>query len=141
MSEVEELITRLAQHKLDLGTAEMRIAELERELASAEKAIAGLGQRLLYEHLRTCNGSCDIALARRQIGPDGYVPGNARECAEMWEREASRLQNLLRDTQILLDEKNQTADVFMKQIRALQKDNAALRGKLGIDEVGQIGRE
>lgn len=43
-----------------------------------------------------CNGSCDIALARRQVGPDGVVPGCARECAELWEREASRLYNLLR---------------------------------------------
>jgi hypothetical protein len=39
-----------------------------------------------------CDGSCDIALARRQVGPDGVVPGNARECAELWEREASRLR-------------------------------------------------
>ncbi len=38
-----------------------------------------------------CNGSCDIALAGRQVGPDGIVPGNARECAELWEREAARL--------------------------------------------------
>lgn len=38
-----------------------------------------------------CNGSCDIALARRQVGPDGIVPGSARECAELWEREAARL--------------------------------------------------
>src|SRR5690606_37447440 len=35
----------------------------------------------------SCDGSCDIALARRQVGPDGVVPGNARECAELWERE------------------------------------------------------
>lgn len=43
----------------------------------------------------TCNGSCDIALARRQVGPDGRVPGNARECAEMWEMESSRLSEIL----------------------------------------------
>lgn len=50
----------------------------------------------LRDERATCNGSCDIALARRQVGPDVYVPfGNARECAEMWEREASRLRRLL----------------------------------------------
>ena len=43
-------------------------------------------------HQRPCNGDCDIALARRQVGPDGDVPGNARECAEMWEREAARVE-------------------------------------------------
>jgi hypothetical protein len=41
-----------------------------------------------------CNGSCDIALARRQVGPDAVVPGDARECAELWEREAARLAKL-----------------------------------------------
>lgn len=40
---------------------------------------------------RLCNGRCFIDLACRQVGPDGDVPGNARECAELWEREASRL--------------------------------------------------
>lgn len=34
-----------------------------------------------------CNGSCQIALARRQVGNQG-VPGNARECAEMWHQQA-----------------------------------------------------
>lgn len=39
----------------------------------------------------TCNGSCEIALARRQVGPDADVPGSDREYAELWEREAARL--------------------------------------------------
>ena len=46
-------------------------------------------RQLEIEH-KICNGSCDIVLARRQVGPDGIVPGNARECAELWECEASR---------------------------------------------------
>lgn len=54
------------------------------------------------KHARdTCDGSCDIALARRQVGPDGVVPGNARECAEMWEAEASRLWRERRDLEDL----------------------------------------
>lgn len=52
--------------------------------------------RELAEARALCNGSCDIALARRQVGPDGLVPGNARECAEAWEREATRLRAALR---------------------------------------------
>ena len=40
------------------------------------------------EYRRNCDGSCDIALARRQVGNRG-VPGNAKECAHMWEAEAS----------------------------------------------------
>jgi hypothetical protein len=47
-------------------------------------------ERLTFQRA-TCDGSCDIALARRQVGPDAIVPGNARECAEAWEREAARL--------------------------------------------------
>jgi hypothetical protein len=47
-----------------------------------------------------CDGSCDIALARRQVGPDAVVPGSAKECAELWEREASRLRKAL-DAQVL----------------------------------------
>lgn len=46
---------------------------------------------------QTCDGSCDIALARRQVGPDGDVPGNAKECAELWEREAARLTKMVRE--------------------------------------------
>ena len=47
-----------------------------------------------------CNGSCDIALARRQVGPDGIVPRNARECAELWEAEAARLRQQLAEAQV-----------------------------------------
>lgn len=51
--------------------------------------------RIENERLRNersaCNGSCDIALARRQVGPDAVVPSNARECAELWQLEAARL--------------------------------------------------
>ena len=28
------------------------------------------------------------------LGPDGDVPGNARECAQLWEREAVRLRHV-----------------------------------------------
>ena len=63
-----------------IDRAEKAEAERDAAIARAEKAE------------RPCNGSCDIALASRQIGPDGIVPGNARECAELWEREASRLE-------------------------------------------------
>lgn len=45
----------------------------------------------------SCNGSCDIEFARRQVGPDGVVPGNAKECAELWEREAARRLAALAD--------------------------------------------
>ena len=54
----------------------------------AALAAATLSER---DRWARCDGSCDIALARRQVGPDGVVPGNAKECAELWEREASRL--------------------------------------------------
>jgi hypothetical protein len=47
-------------------------------------------EEVLAEARAACDGSCDIALARRQVGPDGVVPGNARECAELWEKEATR---------------------------------------------------
>lgn len=52
----------------------------------------GGGSKPVRAHLEEpCNGRCYIELACRQVGPDGDVPGDARECAELWEREASRL--------------------------------------------------
>lgn len=61
--------------------------------AASPSVVVGLLDRIeeLERERATCDGSCDIALACRQVGPDGNVPGNARECAEMWEAEAARL--------------------------------------------------
>ncbi len=66
-------------------------------------------ERLEIEQ-KTCNGSCDIALARRQVGPDAIVPGNARECAELWEREASRQTAKLERLREVVEQLPKTAD-------------------------------
>lgn len=50
----------------------------------------------LADARQLCNGRCDIAEARMQVGPDGVVPGNARECAQLWIAEASRMRDELR---------------------------------------------
>jgi hypothetical protein len=71
-----------------------------------------------------CNGSCDIALARRQVGPNGLVPGNARECAEAWEREAHRLNVALTGAQA---EERENARTIREQIAKLATAEAALR--------------
>jgi len=62
-------------------------------------AILALCDRVAQEQYMLCDGSCDIELARRQVGPDGVVPGNARECAELWHQEARRLREALRVAQ------------------------------------------
>lgn len=76
--------------------------KVNRVLCEAQQALAAaLGDnRAAYDRgcrdaRALCDGSCDIALARRQVGPDGAVPGNARECAELWEAEANRLRNVV----------------------------------------------
>lgn len=67
------------------------LASERAHLAACRTRIAGLEQAADERSRTPCNGSCDIALASRQVGPDGIVPRNARECAELWEREAARL--------------------------------------------------
>jgi len=59
-----------------------------------ESELAALRSQLADQH-KLCNGSCDISLASLQVGPDAIVPGNARECAELWKREADRLRSQL----------------------------------------------
>lgn len=73
------------------------IERLRSEHATQRDSIAEMMRQVEAAKVEraTCNGSCDIELARRQVGPDGDVPGNARECAELWEREASRLRKEL----------------------------------------------
>ncbi len=80
-------------------------------------------------HQRPCNGDCDIALARRQVGPDGDVPGNARECAEMWEREAVRVE-AERDAAIRAQAETTTALVTAdREIAKLRAELAELRAR------------
>jgi len=64
-----------------------------------------------------CDGSYDIELARRQVGPDGDVPGNARECAHLWEREAHRLEMIRRDLVKRVQQAEQEKDWAEKQER------------------------
>lgn len=68
------------------------------------------------EARNNCNGSCDIALARRQIGPDGIVPGNARQCAELWEREASRERAAHAETRKIADQLKDQMQLVKAQI-------------------------
>lgn len=76
-----------------------------------------------------CNGSCDIALARRQVGPDGVVPGNARECAEMWEQEAARLEMELRCAQIQVEDRGRSFQRVTAKLAEMTKarDEACYR--------------
>lgn len=104
-----DAVSELDHIRRDLTACRTRIAELEADLFRSQRdereireALAKVAGRLKCGHsakavieavmqLETaqqatgapCNGSCDIALARRQVGPDGAVPGNARECAEL----------------------------------------------------------
>jgi len=74
-----------------IGMLAADLASERAHFAACRTRIAGLEQAANERSRTPCNGSCDIALASRQVGPDGIVPRNARECAELWEREAARL--------------------------------------------------
>lgn len=87
------------------------VDEIQREAVNAAKEVADL--RVRAEH---CNGSCDIALARRQVGPDGIVPGNARECAELWEREAVRLERDLANYRAALEQRDRDWDALLVEV-------------------------
>ena len=95
--EISQVVDRIALHASgrngDCVDNTQCNAELDRATERAIEIVTRLTARLaeLERERETCNGSCDIALARRQVGPDGVVPGNARECAELWEREAVRV--------------------------------------------------
>jgi hypothetical protein len=99
-----------------------------------------------------CNGSCDIALASRQVGPDGFVPGNARECAEAWEREASRRGDERRTFEVRWERAAEDASRFLRAFNeerdsakaltaerdALKADLAAARAQL--ERATTVGR-
>ena len=86
---VQEKLAAALQHASADAACREEIVRLRGVIEEREATIDRLTVEAKDAHA-TCNGSCDIALARRQIGPDGYVPGNARECAEMWQHEADR---------------------------------------------------
>lgn len=133
-----------------LGYVEFYIDSLPDPLAAATRLHADMKDWLSrsvsvipakdYHDHATCDGSCDIALARRQVGPDGVVPGNAKECAEAWEREASRIGRLL-DAELLSSKRlrAQEANVAMERAhwchRAQESD--ALLAEF-LDEVIQL---
>ena len=121
-------IIELDQHCWRMFGEPLTYAKVQRALDRYREIQAQPDAELRAE----CNGSCDIALARRQVGPDGVVPGNARECAELWEREASRLKGQLSETEeTLYMEGNRAAwlQIFQEAARMLGYDkvpNAAL---------------
>jgi hypothetical protein len=75
------------------------VAGQENDLAMALIRERKKVEAKLAEARKSCDGSCDIALARRQVGPDGFVPGNAKECAHAWKREAVRLEAKLSEVE------------------------------------------
>ena len=79
----------------------------------------------IEQQQKMCNGSCDIALARRQVGPDGIVPGNARECAELWEREASRLAAELTRLREVVERQEDELSWLFKVVTKVRKTSLA----------------
>jgi hypothetical protein len=95
LRDLSPLVARLASTEAALAARDATIRQMHEDSLAAVRETAAerdRAQARLADARALCNGSCDIALARRQVGPDGVVPGNARECAEMWEREAHRLE-------------------------------------------------
>lgn len=107
LSQEDQADTLAAEHVVRQLAAQLAEEMLEGARTSYRRIVTSTDQQIKLEaaeerathaedNLRSrredCNGGCDITLARRQIGPDGVVPGNARECAELWEQEATRLQ-------------------------------------------------
>lgn len=91
-------------------------AALQRE-REAREAAERERDETQAEARRTCDGSCDIALARLQF-PDGTVPGSAKECAEGWHKEAHRFWRER-------DAEQSRADRLAREVEALEAERIA----------------